>query len=325
MKLFSYIILLLAAWATAPDPVRAEAAYPSRPVRFIVPIGPGSGGDTAARAFANQFRVVSGQPAFVENRSGADMLIGTQNLLASPPDGYSVLLVSNGAMVISPMLVKDLPYTSTDLLPIMALSRGFAVIVTGPQSRFKSLADLLAAAREKPGTVSVGVYGTSYRLGLLNLARLAGVQFNVILYRGGPQAVTDAVGGSIDAVLVDSVTATQLVATGKLRALAVTSDKRTSAMPDVPTVQESVVPGYTLYIYLGFAVHARTPPAIVESLEALMLRTMASPELRTALQFPGVETLGVGRQGFGAMIEEDAARLRDLMRVTGADVLTLKP
>ena len=162
-------------------------------------------------------------------------------------------------------------------------------------------------------------------MGLLNLARLAGVQFNVILYRGGPQAVTDAVGGSIDAVLVDSVTATQLVATGKLRALAITSDKRTSTMPDVPTVQESFVPGYTLYIYLGFAVHARTPPAVVESLEALMLRTMASPELRTALQLPGVETLGVGRQGFVAMIEEDAAHLRDLMRVTGPDVLTLKP
>lgn len=324
MKSFIFIAVLMAVWAGTADPVQAEVGFPSRAMRFIVPVTPGSGADTNTRAFADRFGIISGQPTVVENRPGGDMLIAMQSLLNAPADGYSALLISNSSMVINPLLIKDLPYKAADVIPILALSRVSAAIIVGPQSRFKSLADLLAAAREKPGTVTMGTYGNTYKLGVLDLANRAGVQFNLIPYKGASQALSDAVGGNVDAVMMDAGATAPLAVSGKVRALVVTADKRTTGMPDIPTAQESGIAGYTRYVYIGYGVHARTPPDVVDKLEALMQKTMASPEVRAAIQRQGAEVLGDGRQGFAAIISADAVSMRELIRVAGPEALNVK-
>lgn len=316
------LTLALAFPALSPAQAQAQAGegYPSRAVRFIVPIGPGSSGDTLTRVFAEQFRAVSGQPTFVENRPGADLVVGTQNLLGSPPDGYSVLLISNSTMVINPLVIKDLPYKVEELTPMLDLVRIPAVLVTSPDSRFKTLSELLDAARKDPGSVSIGVYGNSYRLGALDLARRAGVKFNAIPYKGASQAITDVIGGTADAALLDVGGATPLIASGKVRGLAVTSGKRHALMPGVPTVQESGVADFTLFTFIGFAIRARTPSPIADKLEALMKRAVADPAFREQIvRISGAEFAGGGREPFSAMIAGESERTRELVKLAGPD------
>lgn len=300
----------------------ADDTYPSRPVRFIVPIGPGSSGDTLTRSLADKFKNITGQTTIVENRPGADTVLGTQNLVTSAADGYSILLVSASSTVINPLFMKDLPYKVDDLMPVLGLTRHVAVLVTSPTSRFKSLADVIDAARKAPGSVSVGLYGNTYRLGVVDLARRAGVQFNQVPYKGASQVLTDVVGGVADVGVLDIGGANSLVASGKLRALAVAGDKRHASMPTVPTVQESGYPGYTLQAFVGYAIHARTPAPIASRIEALMQQIVADPALREqVVQQSGGEIMGTGREQFAAMIAAETDRVRELMKVAGPDIL----
>lgn len=293
----------------------AEPDYPARPIRFIVPIAPGSSGDTLTRVFAEQLRSTAGVATFVENRPGADLVVGTQNLLASPADGYSVLLVSTSVLIINPLMIKDLPYKAEELMPLINFLSTPAVVVTGPQGKYRTLAELLEAARRQPGSVSVGVYGNTYRLGLADLAQRAGVRFNVIPYKGASQGVADVIGGAVDAVLLDAGGAAPLVSGGKVRALAVASDKRHSLIPEVPTAAEGGLPGYQLNTFIGFAVHGKTPPAVAEKLETLMLKAMAEPSFRERVaRQSGMEVVGTGRAAFASLVASETRRVRELAK-----------
>ncbi len=315
------VLGLMALGLALPALAQTEAGFPSRPIRFIVPIAPGSSGDTLTRAVAEQVRIASGAATFVENRPGADLVVGTQNLVASPADGHSVLLVSTSSMIINPLVLKDLPYKVDDLMPLANFVSIPAVVVTAPGSRFKTMAELLEAARRQPGSVSVGVYGNSYRLGMLDLARRAGVQFNIIPYKGAAQAMTDVIGGAVDAALTDVGGAAPQVAGGKVRALAVAAEKRQVALPGVPTVAESGVPGYTLNVFIGFAVHAKTPAPVSAKLEAMLLKAMAQPELRDLVQKQtGAEVAGTPRQEFAAMVAGESRRLQELVKLAGPEL-----
>jgi tripartite-type tricarboxylate transporter receptor subunit TctC len=317
LRLFGLLAVL--GGLLAPLGASAQGAadnYPSRAVRFIVSIGPGSSADTMTRAFAEQFSKVAGVPTFVENKPGADLIIGTQALLNSPPDGYSLVLISPTPMILNPLFVKDLPYSPSDLMPILNFSRHVTAVVTGPDSRFKTLQELIEAARKEPGSVSVGVYGSSYRLGAADLAKRAGVRFNVVPYKGASQAMTDAAGGSVDAVLVDVAGAAPLVTGGKLRALATAGEKRHPLLPDVPTVQESGVPGFTLDVFIGLGIHGKTPAPIADKLEALMQQTMKDPALREKMAQSGGIISGEGRQKFSEYIAVETARMRELARTS---------
>jgi len=312
--------IVLAAAAHADTPL--DTPYPAHTVRFIVPIGPGSSGDTLTRSLASKFSSVTGQAAIVENRTGADLVLGTQNLVNSPADGYSIVLVSASSMIINPILQKDLPYKVADLLPVLGLTRHVAVLVTLPTSRFKTIGDVIEAARKAPGSVSVGVYGNTYRLGVIDLGQRAGVRFNQIPYKGAAQMLTDVVGGSTDVGVLDIAGAASLVAAGKLRALAVAGDQRHDWMPAVPTVQESGYPGYTLYAFVGYAIHARTPAPVARRIEALMQQIVADPALREQIvKQSGGEITGLGKEPFAAMIAAETERVRELIKVAGPDLL----
>ncbi|MNX26886.1 Tripartite tricarboxylate transporter family receptor [compost metagenome] len=318
----AWLALALAVPTLSQAQAQADEAYPSRAVRFIVPIGPGSSGDTLTRLMAEQFRAVSGQATFVENRPGADLVVGTQNLLGAPADGHSVVLVSNSTMVINPLVIKDLPYKVEDLTPMLDLVRIPAVLVTSPDSRFKTLGDLLEAARKAPGSVSIGVYGNSYRLGALDLARRAGVKFNAIPYKGASQAIADVIGGVADAALTDVGGAAPLIASGKVRGLGVSSGKRHALMPGVPTVQEGGVADYTLFTFIGFAIRAKTPAPIAGKFEALMVRAAADPAFREqVVRISGGEFAGTGREPFSAMIASESVRTRELVKLAGPNFM----
>jgi len=319
------LMLSLAFACTAQAAEPAVDSYPSRPVRFIVPLGPGSSADVFTRKLADKFKDITGQPAIVENRPGADLVLGTQNLVNSPADGYSILLVSASTLIINPVIMKDLPYDVKDLTPVLGLSRHTSVLVTSPTSRFANFGEMIEAARKNPGSVSVGVYGNTYRLGVFDLAHRANVRFNQIPYKGAAQVLTDVMGGFVDVGVLDIAGATQFVNEGRLRVLAVASEKRHPMLPNVPTVQESGYPGYTLYPFVGYVIHAKTPAPLAARIEAL-LQQAADPALREQFaRDSGGEIVGYGRKQFEAMIAAEAARVHELMKVGGMDILGGKP
>jgi len=281
-----------------------------------VPVGPGSSADTVTRFVAERTAALLGQSAYVENKPGAEQLIAVQSLLGAPADGYSVLLVSPGSMVINPLVNKELPYDpQRDLRPLVGAARATAVLVTASGSRFGSTGELLAAARSEPGSIGLADYGYSYRPGVLSLQKAAKVEFNSVPYKGASQLLNDLIGGSGDAALVDLGAALPLVRAGKLRALAVTGKARHADLPEVPTLREDGVPDYEMSVWIGYAVAAKTPEPIVHKLEAALTQVLATPEFAAlAARSGSLERLDAPGPQFAALIAADTQRYRPLVQ-----------
>ena len=226
------------ALAVATPAVHAQPA-PAKPLRFVVPLGPGSGADTMTRFIARRYEVLTGQPAVVENRPGGSLVVGTMSVVSAPPDGRSILYITPSPVVINPIVEKDLPYDpQRDLRPVVSATRAAAVMVVSSASRFKTFADVIAAAKAAPGTISYANYGYFYRFAAMALEQQAGVTFNHVLYKGAAQANTDLIGGQIDVHTFDVGGAVPLIKSGALRPLAVTGKTRHPYLPDVPTIAE---------------------------------------------------------------------------------------
>ena len=299
-----------------PAPAGAADSYPSRPLRFVVPLTQGSGSDTVTRFVAERTGKLLGQPAVVENRPGADTIIATQSVLTAPPDGYSVLMISPSAMVINPLVHDHLPYDpKRDLRPLAAAIRATSVLVTGPSSPYKTFSDLLAGAKKAPNSVSLANYSYHYRLGALQMQQMSGVEFNHVLYKGASQAQTDVMGGAVDAALLDLGGALPLIRAGKLRPLAVTTRARHPELPNVPTVAESGLPGYELTVWVGFAVSATTPEPVVARLEDALLKAIGSDEFRSfAAQTLYAGVLGMPGKEMSRMIDAERGRYASIVK-----------
>lgn len=213
---------------------QAAANFPSKPIRFIVGLGPGSGADTSTRFIAERLGKVTGQPATVENRTGADQIIAVQTLLQAPADGHTLLYITPSPMVLTPLL-REVPYEPLrDMRPVVFGSRSYATIVTGGNSRFKTFNDLIAEAKAKPGTLKMSNYGHHYRIGGLSLQRLTGAEFIHVAYKGAGQANNDVISGDIDVAITDTGGAMPLIQAGRLRPLAVTGPTRLPSCPMCP-------------------------------------------------------------------------------------------
>ncbi|MDE2453227.1 MAG: tripartite tricarboxylate transporter substrate binding protein, partial [Burkholderiales bacterium] len=289
--------------ATALQSAHAQP-FPSRAIRFIVPIGAGSGSDTITRLAAKLVAAQLGQPAFVENRPGGDTIIAVQTLLNSPADGYSILMISPSSVVINPVVTEKLPYDAQrDIRPLTGALRSAAVLVTGSGSAFKNFGDVIAAARKSPKSVSMASYGQHYRLGGLMMQQMAGVEFNAVTYKSPAQVQTDLIGGTVDLALLDIGGALPLITAGKLRALAVTGRDRHPQLAAVPTVRESGLPNYDLYVWIGFGINAKTPEPVAQKLEAALLEAMNQPEFRTYVtQTAGADLFTVSGKDLTALI-----------------------
>jgi len=252
--------------------------FPSRPIQFVVAGPPGNSSDVYARYFASRMSEIIGKPVTVMNRPGGNGFIGATAVLQAPPDGHTIFIAGSSPMAQNTVMFSEMPYDPVkDFRWISGMFEGMAVIVTAESSPYKTLDGLIRTAKTSPGKLNYGSYAAAYRLATEWLNQTTGMQTTMINYKGAPQVTTDLIGEQLDFALVDVVAVAQLVRDGRLRALAVTGDKRHPLLPDVPTLNEQGLPSYGLSAWVSIAVRAETPPEIASKLTKAMMTILAEP------------------------------------------------
>src|SRR5262245_30977942 len=293
------LLLVVAFSAFAQD-------YPARPVRIIVPSPPAGGTDIVGRVLAEHFSRTLGQQFFVENKPGAGNLIGIEAAARSAPDGYTLLMTAS-TIVLNTVLYKKVPYDPIkDFAPITIAATAPNILIVNPGVPAKSVAELIALAKQKPGALSYGTpgIGTSPHLCMELLKYMAGIDIQHVPYRGTAAAVTDVMSGQIQAAFATALTAKPQVDAGRVRALAVSGPRRVEALPSVPPVGEAV-PGYEAMQWYGMLAPAGVPAGIVERLNAEALVALRSKEMKDRLAADGAEPLGSTPAEFGAFIRRE--------------------
>jgi tripartite-type tricarboxylate transporter receptor subunit TctC len=305
--------------------VSAAAAqnYPAKPIKLIVPFPPGGGTDISARTVASAL-ADGGKWAFVvENKPGAGGNLGVEQAVKAPADGYTVVIGQTSNLAINPALYAKLPYDPLkDLSPVVLLASAPVVLVVSANSKYRSLADLIAAAKKEPGAVTYASPGNgtvSHLAGEL-LQRAAGVKLSHVPYKGAAQALADTLGGQVQSFMSSVPSALSNIKSGRLRAIAVTSAKRSPQLPEVPTIAESGYPGFRANTWYGLLVPAGTPAAIIARLNAEVNRALAMPQVHTRLASEGGEPLGGSPERFAAFLAAEHAKWGRVVRESGAKV-----
>ena len=302
--------------------VWAQADYPARPVRVIVPSPPGGGTDILARVLAQHLSKALGQPFVVENKPGAGNMIGIESVARSPGDGYT-LLVTASTLALNSVLYKKVPYDPVrDFAPITLAATAPNVLVVNPALPAKSLAEFVALAKAKPGALSYGTpgIGTSPHLSMELLKSMAGIDLQHVPYRGTAAAVTDVIGGQIAATFANALTAKPHVDSGRVRALAVSGPSRVEAFPTVPTVAEAGVPGYEAMQWYGMVAPAGTPPQIIARLHAEAAKALQSSEMKEKLALDGAQPVGSTPAEFAALIRRELDKWTRVVRAAGIEL-----
>lgn len=265
-------------------------AFPARPVTFVVPFAAGSATDQLARALGQSFTEQTKQAVVVDNKAGASGMMAAQAAARAPADGYTVLITTNTTQAANEHLYKKLPYDAVkDFAPLTGLGKGGQVLVVNAASPYKSVAELLAAAKKAPGKLSFGSGSSSSRVAGEMLKQLAGVDILHVPYKSNPLAITDLLGGQIDLMITDTATGVPQVKAGKLRALGYSTQKRSVQLPDVPTLDEAGVKGYDMGYWFAAYVPAGTPPAVVARLNELLVAAVRSAPAKAFFDASGSE------------------------------------
>jgi tripartite-type tricarboxylate transporter receptor subunit TctC len=319
-KRFVAGLLLAGISAFAVMTVHAQAQpYPSRPIKIVVPYPPGGFNDTLGRTLATKFSEAWGQPAVVENKPGGNTLIGNEFVAKSPPDGYTLLVVAFPFSVV-PSLFKTMPYdTVRDLTPVILAASSANLLVVHPSLPAKSVGELLALAKAKPGSLSYASTGngSSNHISMELFKSLAGVDIVHIPYKGSAPAVTDLLGGQVQLMFDNTPNVLPHVKAGKLIALGSSGGKRDALTPDVPTVAEAGVPGYELTVWFGLVAPAGTPREVVQKLNAEVIKILAMPDVRARFQAQGVEPQGGTPEQFGEHIKSQMAKWAKVVQDAG--------
>ena len=314
------ILLALAAFAFAAT-VHAQP-YPSRPVKIIVPFGPGGFTDVAARILQKELAPALGQPIIIENRPGAGSTIGTDAVAKAAPDGYTLVMIST-AHVISPHLYKQMPYDPIrDFAPVMKLAEGPYVLVVHPSLPVKSVSELVALAKAQPGTIdyaSSGNGSAQHLVGAL-FTTMAGVKLNHVPYKGSNQAMNDVIGGQVKVSFVGVPNALPNLTSGKLKALGVSTAKRYAELPDVPAIAEAGVPGYDATIWLGLLAPPGTPREVVQKINSEITKVLSNAEARKLMASAGVDVATSSPEEFGRLMQVELDRWGKVVKETGATV-----
>jgi len=309
------VVFFLAAVARAADD------YPSRPIRIISILPPGGSVDVLARLVSEPLSARFKQPVIIESRQGAGGNIAASYVARAPADGYTILITSNNHTV-NPMLYREAGYTLADFTPVIGLMRTPSAISASLRSGFRNLQEVIAAARQAPGEIAYGSAGNglpSHLSGEL-LKKMAGIDLVHVPYRGSGPSLAAVLGGQIPLVISSLVAAAPHYAAGKLTAIAVTSKERWPALPAVPTVAESGVPGFAHDAWVGLFVHSATPETIVQTLNAAIADILADPAVAARIYRLGGTTAGLtDRSAFATFVAADAAFSRDMV-----DALNLK-
>jgi tripartite-type tricarboxylate transporter receptor subunit TctC len=304
-----FAALLALAACTAPLPV-AAADYPTHPVRIIVPFGAGGPTDVYTRVIAEELHKALHQPFVMENRPGAGTTIGTDTVAKAAPDGYTLLMVS-GTQTVNETLYKHKTYQlMRDLVPIAPLIDSDLVLVVHSSVPAKNLAELLALARAKPGTLNYGSSGpgSNYHMAGELLKHLTGIDIVHVPYKGSTGMRTDILSGQIQ-MLFDSVpTMAETIRAGKVGALGVSGKERSPSLPDVPTIAEAGVPGFQATLWVGFMAPAGTPPEIVTLLNREITKILARPDIKESWAKTGATPVVMSQPQFKAFMEAEVAK-----------------
>lgn len=270
----------------------AQDAWPAKPIRIVVPFAAGGTSDILARVIAEKLQGALKQPVVIDNRAGAGGVIGADAVAKAPPDGYTFLLGTIATHAINPALMPKIPYNAgKDFAPVILLGSISNVLVVNPDTPYKSVKDVIAAAKAKPDEIPTATagQGTSQHMSAEVFKLLAGADLNVIFYKGSAPAMQDLIGGQVPTAFDTVTVAAPYVKGGKARALAVTSAKRTRVLPDVPTMQEAGVANFDVASWQALYAPAGTPPAIVSRMNAEIEKIIASPDVAAKMDGLGLE------------------------------------
>ncbi len=309
------------ALALAPFAVQAQAAFPSKALTIVVPFSAGGTTDILARVVGQYMSKDLGQPVIIDNRAGAGGNIGAQMVARAAPDGYTLLMGTVGTHAINQSLYKKMPFDPIkDFAPITRVALVPNLLVANPGQPYKSVKELIAYAKANPGKVTFASSGsgTSIHLSGEMFSQMAGVEMQHIPYKGSAPALTDLLGGQTAIMFDNMPSVIGHVKAGKLRPLAVTTPQRSPALPDVPTIAEAGVPGYSATSWFGLLAPASTPAPVIAKLNASILKALADPEVKKKMAEQGAEPHGEKPEQFAEFIRSETAKWGQTVKKSGA-------
>lgn len=314
---------LLALSACVAAAANAQPAYPNKPIRLIVGFPAGGGTDVLARALGQQLSDMLGQPLTIDNRTGAGGIIATELGAKAPPDGYTLLVGSAAAFAINPNLLARLPYDPVkDFAPVGLFATLSYAVVVHPSLPVKSVRELIALARARPGELNYGSAGngSSTHLAIEQFLTQAGIRMTHVPYKGNVPAMTALMSGEVAMVFDPVLTAAAQVKSGRIRALAVSTFKRSTLLPQVPSVAEAGVPGYESGNWFGIFAPAGTPRAVVERLNAAINKAMTSADVKERLLGQGAEPLSGSPEDLARHVQREIAKYAKIVKDAGVKV-----
>ena len=319
-KIISVALLTFALVGLA----QAQAGnYPSKPIRMIVPFPPAGGTDIMARLVTNKLTEQHKWNFVIENKPGAGGTIGITEAVKAAPSGYEMVMGQKDNLVIGPWLYKNLPWDPTrDLVPVAHVAYTPVLIATSVDSKFKTLKDVIDAARKAPGTINYGSpgYGTSIHLAAELFAKAAGIEIMHVAYKGSSPALLDAISGNVELLVSSVPSAIGQIKGGKLRPLAVTSAKRISLLPDVPAVAEFGYKDFDVTTWYGLLAPVGTPANVVTLFYTEVNKLLANPEMQAAIKAQGAEPLAMSSEQFGKLIKTEYVQWKDIVAASGAKI-----
>ena len=289
-------------------PAAHAQAFPSKPIKFIVPFGPGSGTDTSARYFARKLQDLTGQTVVVENKPGANGFIAVKQVLSAPADGYTVFIGSNSTLAVNAALFKELPYDPVkDFAPLTMIMRSPAMLVTAPQLPVTDLKGLVTHAKANPGKVNFGAGSAGYQLMGELLNDSAGIQTVHVPFKGAGEAMTALAAGTVDYAFAEVTAVQELAKAGRVKVLAVAADRRVATSPDVPTATEASLPGFEAYTWVGAMVSSKTAAAETARLAELFTTISRMDETRTFYERIGATPMTGGPAQMGEFQKKEIA------------------
>lgn len=294
-------------------------AFPTKPVRIVIPNAAGGGSDVVARIVSPKLTELLGQPVLIDNRGGAAGVIGTELVIKSPPDGYTLYLGTLGNFSVNPSLYEKLPYDiSRDLIPVTTMVNVPYFLFVHAALPVKSVQELIAYARSRPGQLfySSAGNGSAQHLAGELFQSVTGVKLAHVPYKGGGPAMTDLIGGQVQLTFSSGLSGFPQVKAGRIRALAATASKRSTTYPDVPSLSESL-PGFEFRNWIALAAPTGTPPAIINKLNSEVVKAVTLPEIRTSLATQGAEPIADSAEESAAFIKAETAKWSKIVKETG--------
>jgi tripartite-type tricarboxylate transporter receptor subunit TctC len=313
-----FLIAAAAALLTFGAAAQTAAGYPNRPIRIVVPFTAGSATDIMARIVGEKISTSLGQPVIVENKAGAGGTLGAAQVAKSEPDGYTLLVVSTGH-VVNPALYDNLSYdTVGDFAGVIPLASLPSVLVVGANSPYKSVRELIAGAKAKPGQLNFASAGrgSATHVAAEKFRSATGIEVTHVPYKGTPETIVEAIAGRVDFMFTPILSSIPSIRDNRLRALAVSTAKRSTILPDVPTVAEAGVPGFVFDFWVGLLAPAKTPRDIVNKLNQEVAKALTMPDVKERMAKLGAESMIMTPEQFDAYIKEEFTTLGAVMRAS---------